>query len=60
MMIGISIFSPSISSRRFFNDFFSGDPGAYERTGSLAGMARGKMACDIRDILQEVGAEVSA
>src|SRR5436305_101728 len=51
MRSGISISSASISSRRCLRDFFSGDPGAYERTGSLTGAARGKIAFDMRQIV---------
>jgi hypothetical protein len=37
MMIGISIFSAAIFSRRAFNSARSGLPGAYDRFGSLIG-----------------------
>src|ERR1700674_210824 len=44
MITGISTVSPSISLRRRLSDFFSGEPGSYSRTGSLVGVASGKMA----------------
>src|SRR5436305_5458648 len=47
MMSGISIRSDDISFSRFLRDFFSGEPGAYDRTGSLVGTARGRIALDI-------------
>src|SRR5215218_3099479 len=48
MISGISIRSFIISFSRFFRDCFSGDPGAYDRTGSLTGTARGRIALDMR------------
>src|SRR5690349_11150355 len=41
MMMGISIRSDAIEASRSFNAVFSGEPGAYERTGSfIAGGTR--------------------
>src|SRR5688500_7968907 len=37
MITGMSIRSFAISASRFLSDARSGDPGAYERTGSLTG-----------------------
>src|SRR4051812_39419340 len=51
MISGISISADAVASSRFFKDFFSADPGAYGRTGSFTGAARGKIAFDIRSPL---------
>src|SRR5678815_272915 len=43
MMIGISIRSPAIDASRALSDVRSGDPGAYERTGSFTGVGTRRM-----------------
>ena len=40
MIIGMSMVSPAISANRALSDARSGEPGAYERMGSLTGGER--------------------